>query len=95
MKDAILPSKNWGVVEVRDDDGNFIAYHIMPMVDCDGEAVPSNAHTLSDSCHCRPTFEVGHRECSIWNHHDPTHPGSIEMESAAVERRKRVAVTVQ
>ena len=37
---------NWGVIEERDDDGNFIAYHIMPMIDLDGEAVPSAAHDL-------------------------------------------------
>lgn len=28
---------NWGVIENRDEDGNFIAYHIMPVVNVDGE----------------------------------------------------------
>ena len=29
---------NWGVIEERELD-EFIAYHVVPMIDCDGEAV--------------------------------------------------------
>lgn len=72
---------NWGVVEDRDDDGNFLAYHIMPMVDLDGEAVPSAAHDVSDTCPCHPSMDHGNGGWLIWIHHDADHPGSEEQEA--------------
>jgi hypothetical protein len=69
---------NWGVIEERDDDGVFIAYHVMPMVNIDGEDVPSAAHIMSDACPCHPSFSQGNGGWDIWTHHDPDHPGSEE-----------------
>jgi hypothetical protein len=68
------------VIEERDDDGNFIAYHVMPMVQLDGESIVSAAHIMSDACPCHPNLEHGKGGWDIWNHHDPDHVGSKERE---------------
>lgn len=70
---------NWGVVEERDEDDKFIAYHIMPMIDLDGEPVASAAHDLSDACPCHPELQHGNGGWTIWNHHDPDRAGSEEQ----------------
>jgi hypothetical protein len=80
---------NWGVIEQRDDYGVFIAYHIMPMVDIDGEAHPSGAHGLTKHCHCKPNLEHGTGGWDIWNHHDAEHPGSRENEKEYLENKAR------
>jgi hypothetical protein len=83
---------NWGVVEERDDAGKFIAYHIMPMVDLDGEPVPSGAHELSDACSCHPNLTEHDGDWDIWNHHDPEHPGSEEQVAAGLHETANVTV---
>jgi len=70
---------NWGVIEERELD-EFIAYHVVPMIDCDGEAVMSAAHMLSDACPCHPFLEKGNGGWDIWQHHDETHPGALSEE---------------
>ena len=80
---------NWGCVEDRDEYGKFIAYHIMPMIQIDGEAIVSDAHDMSKDCHCHPTLEFGKGGWSIWNHNDATHPGSKEMEAEGISDEQR------
>src|SRR6202453_3061333 len=71
---------NWGVVENRDEDGSFIAYHIMPIVYEDGEAVRSDRHELSPKCHCGPFLSFGQGGWDMWNHCDPDWPGGFTLE---------------
>lgn len=77
---------NWGCIEEREDDGTFIAYHIMPMITMDGDSVVSDAHDMSKDCHCRPFLTYGRGGWKIYDHHDPDHPGSREKESKAKEK---------
>ena len=74
---------NWGVIEERTEAGEFVAYHVMPMVkpDPEGEPVMSAAHDLSKDCPCRPNLEYGKDGWKIWSHNDPEHPGSREREA--------------
>lgn len=67
---------NWAVIEQLDESGCFLAYHVVPMVNLDGEAVISAAHELHDGCQCRPRLEHGDDGWDIWNHNDPDHPGA-------------------
>lgn len=72
---------NWGVIEQLDDNGYFLAYHVVPMVrpDPEGEPVMSAARELSSSCDCRPLLEHGKGGWNIWNHNDPDHPGANKV----------------
>ena len=81
---------NWGCIEDRDDEGKFIAYHIVPMVTIGGEAVMSAAHDLSDACPCHPNLQYGKGGWVIWDHHDPSHPGSKEKEASEKLEEKPV-----
>lgn len=69
----------WGVVEKRDDEGEFLAYHVVPMVQLDvaDEPVMSAAHILSEDCPCHPFLNHGKGGWNIWNHHDEGHTGAL------------------
>jgi len=69
----------WGVVEDREENGTFIAYHVVPMVEIDGDSIPSGAHIMSDSCPCHPFLSHGEGGWDIWNHFDPAAPGGLSM----------------
>ena len=77
---------NWGVIEDRDEDGVFIAYHVMPMIQLDGESIVSAAHDMSDACPCHPNLSQGDGGWDIWTHHDPDHPGSLERKTVGEYR---------
>jgi hypothetical protein len=68
----------WGVYEERDDDEEFIAFHVMPIVVIEGEECRSGAHTLSADCPCGTIVEVSEKTgCSVILHHDPEYPGAL------------------
>jgi hypothetical protein len=96
--------KHWGVFEDRTDSGKFVAYHVLPLVQADGESLCSAAHRMSAECQCGPFYtlggsgipsQVGKRDgdgkliCwKIYHHFDPDHPGSLTYEEWIIERRK-------
>lgn len=69
--------RNWGTVEDRDETGKFIAYHVVPLVEIDGEAIMSGAHEVSATCSCNPVLDRGRGGWNIWLHHDPDHHGAL------------------
>ena len=75
-REAIIAA-NWGVIEERTGAGEFVSYHVVPMVrpDPDGEAVMSWMHDLSEACQCHPGLMHGAGGWKIYDHHDPEHPG--------------------
>jgi hypothetical protein len=81
----------WGCIEERTDSGEFVAYHVVPMIrpDPEGEAIMSAAHDLSSNCQCHPFLDHGNGGWDIWEHHDPDHPGALP-ESDYSERRSDV-----
>jgi hypothetical protein len=71
-------SMQWGVYEQRDEDDEFVAYHVMPVVVIEGEECRSGDHTLSADCPCGTFVEVSEKTgCTIVQHHDPEHPGAL------------------
>ena len=84
----------WGVIEIEaDPDLDLPAErHIVPMLDLDGERLPSAAHEFTPNCFCRPR-DIGKYESAgpnawpgpIWNHNDPEAPGSLERVAAGVD----------
>ena len=96
---------NWGLIEERNDAGGFIAYHVMPMVDLDGESVVSAAHEISCICPCKPFVEMcgdptakeGERtkdgklkQWKMWLHNDADHPGSLTADEWLKRKAKAV-----
>ena len=81
-REAIIAAK-WGVIEERTGAGEFVSYHVVPMVrpDPDGEAVMSWMHDLSEACQCHPGLMHGAGGWKIYDHHDPEHLGSKEREA--------------
>ena len=69
---------NWGVIEQVDEGGTFVAFHIVPMVNIDGDVVMSSAHDLNPECQCHPSLSQNDHGYDMLNHHDADHPGSIE-----------------
>lgn len=80
-------ANDWGVFEEQDDAGKFFAYHIVPMVDLDGESAMSAAHTLEQNCACQPIFDKTKSGRKLVAHHDPDHPGAM-TEDEWMEKRK-------
>lgn len=82
----------WGVIEQRDDDGVFVAYHVAPVIRMapDEEAVMSAAHELSSDCHCRPILSKGDGGWDIWEHHDPDEDGALTEEEWEAKRSAAV-----
>jgi hypothetical protein len=72
----------WGVVEEMDNAGRFRAYHIIPMVNVDGDLLVSGAHDISAKCHCGPLLERSHTDptTKIYNHYDPDADGALTAE---------------
>jgi hypothetical protein len=68
----------WAVIEQFDDDGNHVAYHVMPTAVIDGEDVWT--HKVSSDCECGPISEVNKHGATIWTHHDPESPGALSEE---------------
>lgn len=101
-----MPAK-WGLIEEREDDGHFIAYHVMPMIDVDGEYQASGAHSISKECPCAPILDpcgdlsatVGEKyddgtlkRWNMWIHHDPEHDGAMSEDEWL---RKKSGTAVQ
>ncbi len=74
---------SWAVIEQLSPAGQHVAYHVVPAVrySDDMEPVMSAAHQLSSDCPCHPTA-IPHPATTMWNHHDPEHPGSNERVAA-------------
>ncbi len=85
-------SGKWGLIEERDDGETFVAYHVMPMIEVDGDWQASCAHSLSGECQCKPFMEhsgdlsaaIGEKNEDdtlkrwiMWQHHDPEHDGAL------------------
>ena len=87
----------WGVVEIEADPELDLPAerHIVPIVDLDGEKVPSAAHEFTSACFCRPR-DIGKHESAgpnewpgpMWNHNDPDAPGSLERVEAGIDKPK-------
>jgi hypothetical protein len=74
-------SMQWGVYEQRDQDGTFIAFHVMPVVVIEGEEIRSGDHILSSKCSCNPLVEISEETgCAVHLHHDPDYPGALPEE---------------
>lgn len=71
---------SWGVYEQRNDEGEFVAYHIMPCLTIEGEDVRSGDHTLSSECECGPLIELGRHGQVLYQHYDPDFPGALSKE---------------
>jgi hypothetical protein len=98
---------NWGVIESRTESGHFVAYHVVPLIDCDGESICSAAHDLDPNCQCHPFYTLGgsglpsqlNRKRSngklvcwqIWQHFDPDHPGALSIDEWRNQRRMAMA----
>lgn len=67
----------WGVYEERTEDGEFVAFHVMPCVVIEGEDVRSGDHEMSADCPCNPVVEVGEYGQDVVQHHAPDHPGAL------------------
>ena len=81
----------WGVVDVRDREGRFIAYHVMPVVYYKGEWVPIDTHKTSEVCQCNPFLSHGNGGWPMWNHFDPNTLGGMnaeEFDRVAQEAKK-------
>ena len=96
----------WGVIEERSEAGNFIAYHVMPMIQVDGEAIVSAVHDLSCICPCKPFVEMcgdptakegelnddgTFKQWKLWLHHDEDHPGSLTNDEWLKRKAKATA----
>lgn len=67
---------HWGVVETWPEH-DTAELHIVPMIDVgDGETEPSAAHALNSECSRGPVQSVNELGVTMWNHHDPDHPGA-------------------
>ena len=75
-----MMTSKWGVIDVRDEQGRFIAYHVMPVILSEGEWVPTGSHEMSEDCHCNPFLSHGNGGWPVWNHFDPSHPGGMSAE---------------
>lgn len=75
-----MMTSKWGVIDVRDEDARFIAYHVMPVVLSEGDWIPTDSHEMSENCQCNPFLSHGKGGCPIWNHFDPSHPGGMSAE---------------
>jgi len=98
-------ASNWGCVEEREDNGKFVAYHIMPMIQIDGQAVVSAAHDSNKDCVCHPFAEpCGDQSAALneqrgdgklkrwimYQHHEPEHKGALS-EDEYIERKAKAA----
>jgi hypothetical protein len=100
---------NWGVFEERTDKGRFTAYHVVPIINCDGEAICSANHVLHSYCHCKPFHTLGgsgipsqlnHKGADgkllcweVWQHFDPDHPGALSHNDWIEKRRAAMRET--
>ena len=75
-----MMTEKWGVIEARDDDGRFIAYHVMPIFISEGEWITTESHEMSENCHCNPFLDHGHGGWKVWQHFDPDFPGALSAE---------------
>jgi hypothetical protein len=74
-------SMKWGVYEEHDEAGEFIAFHVMPVVVIEGEECRSGDHILSADCLCGTKVEVSEETgCQVVLHHDPYYPGALPEE---------------
>jgi hypothetical protein len=78
--------QHWGVVRSEDDDGTG-CNHVVPLIEIDGQRVPSCLHILSPECPCHPFPEKAKGGWTVWMHYDPDHPGGLTLEQW-LERRK-------
>ena len=97
----------WGLIEERADAETFVAYHVMPMIEVDGDWQASGAHSLSAECPRTPFMEhcgdlsaaVGEenedgtlKRWVLWQHHDPDHDGALS-EDEWLKRKTNMAKT--
>lgn len=68
----------WGVVEEKNDGDGPVAFHVIPILDFDGEDVVSAAHEVSNTCQCRPSYSINVDGNIIWTHSDPDHDEEVE-----------------
>jgi hypothetical protein len=73
-------TEKWGVIDVRDDDGRFIAYHVMPVILSEGEWITTDSHEMSENCQCNPFLSHGNGGWPLWNHFDADFPGGLSAE---------------
>ena len=86
-----MMTEKWGVIEVRDDEGNFISYHVMPVILRGGEWVITDSHEMREDCQCNPFLSHGRGGWPLWNHFDPEFYGGLsaeEFNKAAQESQK-------
>lgn len=81
---------NWGSVSSQDEDGSA-CWHVVPLVDMDGDAVPSAAHEISPQCQCHPFKGQGKGGWTVWQHFDPTHPRALGYDEYVRLRREAMA----
>jgi hypothetical protein len=63
-----MPAKaelHWGTMEVRDEEDNLVAAHVMP---CDEDGSICNWHTTSPLCGCNPQMKRNKFDCPVWTH---------------------------
>ena len=68
---------NWAVIEQHNEEDEFVALHVVPMIVMDGEQQMSAAHTLSADCPCRPVRTINRHGAPLYNHYDPDHTGAL------------------
>lgn len=85
-------ANNWGCI--RGEDDGVACWHVVPLVNIDGEDVCSAAHILSDACPCHPFKGEGSGGWTIWQHFDPTHDGAMTAEELTRDvMARRVVMT--
>jgi hypothetical protein len=82
---------SWGVFEERDDVGRFRAYHVVPVVQANGDILPSAAHTLSANCDCKPLHERSRYDIDLYNHHDPDADGAMAEDDWEKKKTQGIA----
>lgn len=71
-------ANNWGLIQ--SEDGGVGCWHVVPLVNIDGQDVCSAAHEVSPTCQCKPFRGEGKGGWTIWQHFDPTHDGAMTDE---------------
>ncbi len=83
---------DWGCLVAEDDDGAS-CWHVLPLIELDGEMVPVWSHDASSRCHCGPFPERAAGGWNVWFHCDPDHPGAMTPDE--FWQRKRTALAVK
>lgn len=85
-------ANDWGSVHGTDNDGKP-SWHVLPLIDIDGEKLASAAHDASPTCHCGPFPEKAKGGWNVWHHLEPEHPGAMTIDEFLARKKKALTIT--